>query len=63
MYLQDYLHLETEKLALLPLMMFLSCFGMSFLNKPMNIKFGRKVNINLYNILLYKLFYIYFLQC
>ncbi|VVC33377.1 Hypothetical protein CINCED_3A017857 [Cinara cedri] len=42
MYLQDYLKLTAEKLALLPLIMFLSSFGMSFLNKPMNMKFGRK---------------------
>jgi len=43
MYLQDYLKLEAEKLALLPLIMFLSSFCMSLLNKPMNMKLGRKV--------------------
>lgn len=43
MYLQDYLKLEAEKLALLPLIMFLSSFFMSLLNKPMNMKLGRKV--------------------
>ncbi|XP_025204621.1 major facilitator superfamily domain-containing protein 12-like isoform X1 [Melanaphis sacchari] len=42
MYLQDYLKLEAEKLALLPLIMFLSSFCMSLLNKPMNMKLGRK---------------------
>ncbi|XP_050542571.1 major facilitator superfamily domain-containing protein 12-like isoform X2 [Daktulosphaira vitifoliae] len=42
MYLQDYLKLEAEKLALLPLIMFLSSFGMSLLNKIMNMKLGRK---------------------
>lgn len=47
MYLQDYLKLEAEKLAMLPLIMFLSSFGMSFLNKPMNMKLGRKVNANI----------------
>lgn len=45
MYLQDYLKLEAEKLALLPLIMFLSSFCMSLLNKPMNMKLGRKVGI------------------
>lgn len=45
MYLQDYLKLEAEKLALLPLIMFVSSFGMSLLNKPMNMKLGRKVSI------------------
>lgn len=44
MYLQDYLQLEAEKLALLPLIMFLSSFFMSLLNKPMNMKLGRKVS-------------------
>lgn len=53
MFLQDYLDLEAEKLALLPLIMYLSSFGMSLLNKPMNMKLGRKVgfkfstNVNL----------------
>ncbi|CAI6363130.1 unnamed protein product [Macrosiphum euphorbiae] len=42
MYLQDFLKLEAEKLALLPLIMFVSSFGMSLLNKPMNMKLGRK---------------------
>lgn len=49
MYLQDYLQLEAEKLALLPLIMFLSSFGMSFLNKPMNLKLGRKVCTFIFN--------------
>lgn len=48
MYLQAYLKLEAEKLALLPLIMFLSSFGMSFLNKLMNMKLGRKVSANFF---------------
>ncbi|XP_050439300.1 major facilitator superfamily domain-containing protein 12-like isoform X2 [Adelges cooleyi] len=38
MYLHGYLKLDAAKLALLPLMMFLSSFGMSLMIKTMNMK-------------------------
>lgn len=42
-YLHAYLQLSSKSLAILPLIMFLSSFATSFVVKPLNVEFGRKI--------------------
>lgn len=46
-YLHAYLQLSSKSLAIMPLIMFLSSFVTSFVVKPLNVEFGRKVNIEI----------------
>lgn len=45
LYLHSYLKLPSENLAVLPLVMFMSSYVTSFIIKPLNVEFGRKVSI------------------
>ena len=46
LYLQDTLHLPSQYLAILPFIMFITGYLTSFVIKPLNMEFGRKVSTN-----------------
>lgn len=45
LYLQDTLELPSQYLAVLPFVMYISGYVTSFVIKPLNMEFGRKVSV------------------